>query len=45
VLTTEVQKAARNTAGVVLGHRSPPVTDVYAEIDVSKAAQVMERLG
>jgi hypothetical protein len=29
----------------VLGYRSPVVTEVYAELDVSKAAEVMERLG
>jgi integrase len=34
-----------DAARAVLGHRSPQVTEVYAEIDVAKAAQVMERLG
>jgi integrase len=34
-----------DAARVVLGHRSPQITEVYAEIDVSKAAEVMERLG
>jgi hypothetical protein len=29
----------------VLGHRSPQITEVYAEIDVNKAAEVMARLG
>jgi integrase len=32
-------------ARVVLGHRSPRITEVYAELDVSKAAEVMEQLG
>jgi integrase len=34
-----------DAARAVLGHRSPQVTEVYAEIDVAKAAQVMEKLG
>jgi integrase len=34
-----------DAARAVLGHRSPQVTEVYAEIDVAKAAQAMERLG
>jgi hypothetical protein len=29
----------------VLGHRTPKVTEVYAEIDIAKAADVMARLG
>jgi hypothetical protein len=29
----------------VLGHRSPQVTEVYAELDLNRAAEVMERLG
>jgi hypothetical protein len=33
------------TARVVLGHRTPQVTEMYAEIDVSRAAEAMERLG
>ena len=32
-------------ARVVLGHRSPQMTELYAEIDVDKAAEVMARLG
>jgi len=32
-------------ARVVLGHRSPLVTEIYAEIDQAKAAQVMEAVG
>jgi integrase len=34
-----------DAARAVLGHRSPQVTAVYAEIDVAKAAQAMEKLG
>jgi integrase len=34
-----------DAARAVLGHRSPQITEVYAEIDLAKAAQVMERLG
>jgi integrase len=34
-----------DAARAVLGHRSPQITEVYAEIDVAKAAQAMERLG
>jgi integrase len=43
---TEIRReAGLDAARVVLGHRSPRITEVYAEIDVSKAAEVMERLG
>jgi hypothetical protein len=43
---TEIRKeAGLDAARAVLGHRSPVVTEVYAEIDLLKAAQVMERLG
>jgi integrase len=34
-----------DAARAVLGHRSPQITEVYAEIDVNKAAEVMARLG
>ena len=34
-----------DAARVVLGHRSPQITEVYAEIDVGKAAQVMREIG
>jgi integrase len=34
-----------DAARAVLGHRSPQVTEVYAEIDAAKAAQAMEKLG
>jgi integrase len=43
---TELRReAGLDAARVVLGHRSPQVTEVYAELDVGKAAQIMERLG
>jgi integrase len=43
---TEIRReAGLDAARAVLGHRSPQVTEVYAEIDVSKAAEVMARLG
>jgi integrase len=34
-----------DTARVVLGHRSPQITELYAELDGSRAAEVMARLG
>jgi integrase len=34
-----------DSARAVLGHRSPVVTEVYAELDTGKATEVMERLG
>ena len=34
-----------DAARAVLGHRSPQVTEVYAELDAAQAAEVMERLG
>jgi integrase len=43
---TEIRReAGLDAARVVLGHRSPQITETYAEIDVSKAAEVMARLG
>lgn len=43
---TEIRReAGLDAARVVLGHRSPNVTEVYAEVDAGKAAAVMERLG
>ncbi len=43
---TEIRRAYDlDVARVVLGHRSPQITELYAEIDTSKAAAVMERLG
>jgi integrase len=34
-----------DTARAVLGHRSPRITELYAEIDVAKAAEAMTKLG
>lgn len=34
-----------DTARAVLGHRSPAITEVYAEVDGEKARQVMQRVG
>jgi integrase len=43
---TEIRREfGLDAARAVLGHRSPKITEVYAEIDVNKAAEVMERLG
>jgi integrase len=43
---TEIRReAGLDAARAVLGHRSPTITETYAEIDVNKAAEVMERLG
>jgi integrase len=43
---TEIRReAGLDAARAVLGHRSPAVTEVYAEIDLRKAEQVMQRLG
>jgi integrase len=43
---TEIRRVAGlDAARAVLGHRSPQVTEVYAEVDLDKAAAVMERLG
>jgi hypothetical protein len=32
-------------ARVILGHRSPQITELYAEIDMERAREVMEKLG
>jgi integrase len=43
---TEIRReAGLDAARVVLGHRSPQITETYAEMDVNKAAEVMARLG
>jgi integrase len=43
---TEIRReAGLDAARAVLGHRSPVVTEVYAEVDQTKAAEVMARLG
>src|SRR5262249_2758327 len=42
---TELRReAGLDAARVVLGHRSPQVTTIYAEADTAKAADVMGRL-
>jgi integrase len=43
---TEIRReAGLDAARAVLGHRSPQMTELYAELDMSRAAAVMERLG
>jgi integrase len=43
---TEIRReAGLDAARAVLGHRSPQVTETYAELDAGKAAEVMQRLG
>jgi integrase len=43
---TEIRREyGLDVARVVLGHRSPQITELYAEIDTAKAAAVMEKLG
>lgn len=43
---TEIRReVGLDAARAVLGHRSPAVTAVYAELDMAKAAEVMEKLG
>jgi integrase len=43
---TELRReAGLDAARVVLGHKSPQITEVYAELDVSKAAEIMAQLG
>jgi integrase len=43
---TEIRReAGLDAARAVLGHRSPAITETYAELDLSKASEVMERLG
>jgi integrase len=43
---TEIRReAGLDAARAILGHRSPQVTEVYAELDEAKAAEVMARLG
>jgi integrase len=43
---TEIRREiGLDAARAVLGHRSPTITETYAEIDQAKAAEVMERLG
>jgi integrase len=43
---TEIRReAGLDAARAVLGHRTPAITEVYAEIDIGKAAEVMQKLG
>jgi integrase len=43
---TEIRReAGLDAARAVLGHRSPTITETYAEIDEAKASEIMERLG
>lgn len=43
---TEIRReAGLDAARAVLGHSSPVVTEVYAELDVNQASKIMERLG
>jgi site-specific recombinase XerD len=43
---TELRKeAGLDAARVVLGHRSPQITEVYAEIDMNKAVEIMAHFG
>jgi integrase len=43
---TEIRReAGLDAARAVLGHRSPVVTEIYAELDTTRAAEVMGRLG
>jgi len=43
---TEIRRVAGiDAARVVLGHKSPAITEVYAELDRGKAAEIIERLG
>jgi integrase len=43
---TEIRREfGLDDARAVLGHRSPTITETYAEIDQAKAAEVMEKLG
>jgi len=39
------READIDSARVILGHSSPDTTEIYAELDLNKAAQIMERLG
>lgn len=43
---TEIRREAGiDAARAVLGHRSPAITETYAELDRDQAAKIMERLG
>jgi hypothetical protein len=34
-----------DAARAVLGHRSPTITETYAELDVGQAVEIMAKLG
>ena len=34
-----------DAARVILGHKSPAITEVYAEIDAAKAVEIMAKVG
>jgi integrase len=43
---TEIRKVAGlDAARAILGHRSPAVTEIYAELDQEKANEVMAEMG
>lgn len=43
---TEIRREhGLDAARAVLGHRSPKITEVYAEVDMNKAAEVMRKMG
>jgi integrase len=45
-LATEIRREhGLDAARAVLGHRSPAITEIYAELDANKAAEVMGKLG
>jgi hypothetical protein len=39
------REAGLDTARAVLGHRSPSTTEIYAELDLGRAVELMERIG
>jgi integrase len=43
--TTLRREYGLDVARVVLGHRSPQITELYAELDTTRASDAMERLG
>jgi hypothetical protein len=45
LVTQPVSSDVLDVARAVLGHSSPVVTEVYAELDGAKAAEAMERVG
>src|SRR5262249_1510952 len=43
---TEIRReAGLEEARALLGHRSPAITEVYGELDIEKAARIIEKLG